>query len=220
MIKGNRYKQQEIKIGTNFNNWTILKEVNHKPGHSRRFLCKNSDGIEKIIMLNHLKSGASRGIAKKEISQWSITHGMSKTRQYNIWRGMIARCFNTNEPAYKNYGKRGITVCDKWMYFSGFWEDMSINYKNDSTIERINVNGNYCKENCKWIPKTEQSKNRRSNIIIEYNGEKRILFDWSKILKIPYDTLYNRINRYKMSVDDAFKKVKYIGKLKRIKKII
>lgn len=82
------------------------------------------------------------------------------TRQYNIWKGIKKRCNNVKEEAYKNYGGRGITYDPKWETFIGFWEDMETRYSENLTIERKDVNGNYCKENCKWVTKVEQSRNK------------------------------------------------------------
>lgn len=97
-------------------------------------------------------------------------HGMRHTRFYNIWCGMKARCFNSSSKDYKNYGSKGIIVCDKWFKFSGFSKDMLIPYikhlekfgSMDTTIERKDVLGNYFFRNCKWATKKEQANNKSS----------------------------------------------------------
>ncbi len=133
-------------------------------------------------------------------------HGMRHTSEYNTWLHMKDRCNNPKNRRYKDYGGRGITICKAWQEsFLEFYNDMGIKPKN-STLERINNNGNYIKNNCKWATKEEQNRNQRSNIVIEYNGMKKILSEWSKFLGIKYMTLYNRLFTYNWSIERAFKK--------------
>lgn len=96
-------------------------------------------------------------------------HGMTRTRPYRAWRNMLNRCFDEKNKHYKDYGGRGITVCDKWLEFSGFWSDMKNTYKEDLTLDRINNDGNYCGDNCRWATQKEQAANKRNSIT--YKGE-------------------------------------------------
>jgi hypothetical protein len=94
--------------------------------------------------------------------------GLAKTRLYTTWKNMKSRCYNKNIPAYTDYGGRGITVCEDWLSFSNFYEwAMANGYNDNLTLERIDVNKGYFPDNCKWIPKTEQPKNRRNIIRVE-----------------------------------------------------
>ena len=143
--------------------------------------------------------------SKKEIN---LKHGMCYTRIYHIWAGMKQRCFDEKCKAYKNYGGRGITVCNRWLTFDYFLKDMVHSYSRDLTIERINVNGNYEPSNCKWVSKTDQSNNRRSNVNVTYNGKTQNLMLWSKELKLSVTTLYQRVKRG-WNVEDLFNPNKF-----------
>ena len=130
-------------------------------------------------------------------------HGMCGTRQYRIWAAMRKRCSNKNDTAYKHYGGRGISVCDKWMSFSGFWDDMRSGYKDDLSIDRVDNDGNYELKNCRWVTTKEQSRNNNGNRNITIGGITKILIDWVKYFDISRDTFYYRIYKKKMSDVEA-----------------
>lgn len=127
---------------------------------------------------------------------------ITKHRLYSIYNWMINRCWNKNIDAYKYYWGRWITV--EWVDFYSFESDMLSTYSEGLTIERIDVNGNYCKENCTWIKKSEQPKNRRSNNYISYDWETHTLSEWSRIKWINRTTLDQRINAYRWKIQKAF----------------
>ena len=110
---------------------------------------------------------------------------------------MKDRCYNIKKIAYKNYGGRGIKICDEWLQdFMNFYNwAMANGYKDTLTIERIDNDGNYEPPNCKWIPKSEQSNNRRNTHKLEYNGETHTITEWATIFGLNRDTLYNRFKR-------------------------
>jgi hypothetical protein len=121
---------------------------------------------------------------------------MSKTRIYRIWAAMKNRCNNKNDVGYKNYGGRGIRVCSAWQRFEPFHEwAFAHGYEEELTIERIDVNGNYCPENCTWVEPFFQSRNTRRNIVVEYKGDKKCLKGWCEVLSLPYDNIHDRVSK-------------------------
>lgn len=132
----------------------------------------------------------------------SKTHGKSRTPIYAIWRSMMQRCYDKNSHAYDRYGGRGITVCDAWHLFEGFYEYMGAKPKGMS-LERKDVNGNYCPENVMWADAKAQANNRRSNVVLEYNGKKQTMQQWCDELGLKIQTVWARINVYGYSVEKA-----------------
>lgn len=131
----------------------------------------------------------------------STHHGMTGARIFNIWQAMKGRCNRHSSIEYKNYGGRGITYDERWEKFESFYEDMGKSYEEhvkefgekDTSIDRINVDGNYCKENCKWSTIKEQANNKTSTKFITYNNETHSLMQWAKLVGIPYKTISNRL---------------------------
>ncbi len=128
--------------------------------------CLRCGSGEKVYRFDHLKNGStvSCGCIHKEKTKESNTrHGFCGTRQYQVWSNIITRCNNPRSTMWEYYGGRGITVCEKWLTFEGFWEDMREGYSDNLEIDRIDVDGNYCKENCRWVTRSENCYNTRKN---------------------------------------------------------
>jgi hypothetical protein len=121
------------------------------------------------------------------------------------WKNMKQRCLNPNDPRYKYYGARGIKICDKWLYFDGFLEDMESGAKPGLTLDRIDNNGNYCKKNCRWVTMKEQNCHKRWNRKITLNGITKNLHQWSDSLGIKRSTITQRIDYYGWSIDRALR---------------
>lgn len=124
-----------------------------------------------------------------------ILHGMSKSKEFYAWRGILNRCTNKNEVSYKHYGGRGIKVCDRWNEFKNFIDDMGYSPSKKHSIDRINNNDGYYKENCRWATTKQQMRNVRSNRIIEYNGESKPISEWAEDLGLTYQALFYRLKR-------------------------
>lgn len=114
---------------------------------------------------------------------------------YGSWYAIKQRCDNSNHSQFQDYGGRGISYPKKWISFQGFKEDMQDGHKKGLTIDRIDNNKSYSKENCKWATRQEQNENKRSNIILKYAGQKKSLIEWCKIFNLPHKTLRYRFYR-------------------------
>lgn len=188
--------------GQRFGKLVVIKrEGSDKFKHST-WLCKCNCGNIKIVDSSHLKNGSTRScgcLAKELLSKRMSKHNMSETRINRIWLRMRNRCNNKNNEQYKNYGGRGIKVCDEWLDkengFINFY-NWAINngYKENLSIDRIDVNGDYEPNNCRWITMFDQQSNKRNNHFIEYYGKIYTVSQLSRYLKINKDTLIKRIN--------------------------
>ena len=154
-------------------------------------------GAEKTVSGSHLKSGHTKscGCVRKEItSKRYFKHGMTQSPIYNIWSNMKCRCLNRNDAQYKDYGGRGILICKAWLdSFETFLSDMGEKPEGLS-IDRIDNNGNYEPNNCRWSDRYEQNNNARSNVKITYKGKTLNMAQWARELNINKGTLRSRLN--------------------------
>lgn len=176
-------------------------------GGKHYWMCKCDCGNSKSVYGNSLINGDSKScgcLRKKITSQRMKTHGMSSERLYRIWLKMKERCYYPKSISYKNYGKRGISICEEWLKFENFrkWA-IENNYADNLSIDRIDVDGNYEPSNCKWSNSKEQSNNRRSNVFITFNGSTKTMKEWSEEIGISNTTIWNRLNVRGWSVEKA-----------------
>jgi len=170
--------------GKKFGKLVALKKIDNL-----KWIFKCECGKEVSILKGNVLSGHT-----KSCGCLKIKHGHYKTRLHNIWSGIKARCSNKKDVHFKIYGLRGIKVCEEWKNsFQNFYDWAIKNgYQEHLTIDRIDVNGNYCQENCRWATPKEQANNRRNNHKITYNGETHSETEWEKILGFNRCTFYNR----------------------------
>lgn len=185
--------------GKRFHRLVVLG-FSHKNKNRKYFWkCKCDCGNELIIPSYNLVSGNTKScgcLNKEKMIARKKTHGMYGTRIYSIWNNMIMRCENKNIPLYERYGSVGISVCAEWKKFENFYQWAIKNgYNEKLTLDRIDYNGNYEPNNCRWADYYTQNNNTKRNIYIEYNGEVHTLSEWSRILNFKYDLIKQRLYR-------------------------
>ena len=148
------------------------------------------------------------GYSVKGKQGFQAKHGLSNHPLYGTWKRMKNRCYNVRSKDFKDYGGRGITVCESWRseFLSFYQWAINNGWEKGLSIERIDYNGGYSPDNCTWIPMRDQSKNRRSVKMIEYNGESHSVSEWSRITGIARKTLQLRLNSKNFTLKDAFEK--------------
>lgn len=164
-------ESNKLSIGDRYGRWTVVgEEYTIYKSNKKRRMCKfKCDcGIEKVREITNIIKGRSKSCGcyrAEQTSKNSTKHGRRFDKIYIIWRSMVNRCSNASDTNYKHYGARGIQVCDRWNMskggsFENFLEDMG-EIPDGMTLDRIDVNGNYCKENCRWTSYIEQNYNQR-----------------------------------------------------------
>jgi hypothetical protein len=202
-----------IPVGTRFGKLVIIGVGNPKTASNgdrySQSLCLCDCGNRKEIPNGPLKSGAtvSCGCYHSQMMRSRATHGYNRAGQrhpiYSVWASMLRRCQNLKNPKYSDYGGRGITVCERWQTFSNFLEDMLPGFRRDLTIERVDNNKGYSKENCKWETRRGQMLNRRSARLVSFGGETLNLSVWSERTGIAFSTLKARLGHLGWSVEEA-----------------
>lgn len=157
-----------------------------------KWVCKCECGKTTVVDASHLKDGHTRScgcLMKEIVSKTHSTHGMSKSPEYSVWNSMKDRCYNANNIEFDSYGGRGVEVCDRWRYsFENFYNDMG-NKPRRKSLDRIDSNGDYSPDNCKWSNYIEQNNNKRNNILVSNNGITLTLGQWAREKGINYGTL-------------------------------
>ncbi len=190
-------------VGARFNHLIVVSEkIKYK--YNRKVECLCDCGNKCIVSLGNLKNNHTKScgcIRIKMMKKNKTTHNFSKTRFYSIWSDINTRCSNRNQIYYSRYGGRGIKCL--WKSFEEFRDDMYESYNShiqqfgekNTSIDRIDNNGNYCKENCRWATQEEQQNNTSKNIYYKFKGEKNTISNLAKKYGINRNTLRTRIHR-------------------------
>lgn len=206
--RGSLFMPNKINlIGLCFGRLKVINESSNRSiGGGVMWECVCECGISKEILGASLRSGRTTSCgcySRKRVTETHTNHGQSTRKGRSItyisWDAMIQRCTNKKCKYYDNYGGRGIKVCERWLNsFDNFYLDMGQRPSKKHTLDRFpNINGNYELGNCRWGTSTQQSRNRRSNIWIEYNGEKLILTDWANKIGARLSIIRRSIQRGK-----------------------
>lgn len=182
--------------GQRFGRWTVIEFIGVGP---TRWLCKCDCGVVRSVEAGNLKKGVSVSCGCFAIEgkrARKLRHGRSGTTMHIIWSGMKSRCYNKNEPAYKNYGGRGIRMCDRWRNsFEAFLEDVGERPGPEYSIDRIDNDGNYEPGNVRWVTDKQQANNKRNNRILEHDGRSLTVAQWAKETGISGFVILGRLSR-------------------------
>lgn len=186
-----------LEVGGFINNLKVLSN-NGKNGHNTEYTFECFCGKIFNALLSNVTSGntTSCGCVKKVLAKENNTiHGMAGTSHYSLWNSMMRRCYNKKNPAYKNYGARGIDVCERWHSFELFFQDMGKKPKGKSLERKDNYKG-YTPENCVWATAKDQGSNKRNNVIItDTNGISKTVSQWAEIYGINHNTIRHRLKK-------------------------
>ena len=220
--------------GMKFGRLMVIERDNSKNGDKVFWKCICDCGVEKSVASANLRSGHTTSCgckrAETEAKHFSDPTPLKKENQrlYSIWKSMRARCGSEKHKEYHNYGGRGIRICDAWLGRAGFanfvcWS-LENGYREDLTIDRIDFNGNYCPENCRWVPHKVNQNNKRDNRYIEINGEIMTLSQWADAYGLTQCELKRRIDYLGLPVEIAISysglpKTTYNGKILSIRRL-
>lgn len=202
--------------GMRFGRLTVVERSDNAKAGQAKWLCKCDCGNECIAYGSNLQRGhtISCGCYREEIRpSLRQSHGYSNTRIYKVYEKIKGRCYNPNTPCYPRYGGRGITMCEEWLKNPESFIEWA--YENDydedaeygkCTIDRIDNNKGYSPENCRIVDAKEQANNRRTNLIIEHNGERKTLAQWRDYFGMTQWQAYKNFVIYKRTVQDVIDK--------------
>lgn len=182
--------------GRVFCEWTVVSRHDENYRNNSRWLCRCSCGVERILTGTNLRSGNSTSCGHLRLTAGGLSH--SYQSEYDTWRQMIIRCSDPLHPQYKDYGDRGIAVCDRWSNFENFLADMGPR-PIGLQLDRTDNDGDYRPENCRWVPPIENIHNSTRVRILEYDGLSLPVAEWARRLDVDPSVLYSRL-RYGWSV--------------------
>ena len=187
--------------GRRFGRLTVLNIIR---GKKIRWRCLCDCGTFTTSRTSHLKDGGAQscGCLRRIIPKLMATHGAHKTRTYSSWSSMRSRCLNPNHNGYEKYGRRGITICERWNKFENFFSDMGERPPNTS-LGRINNERGYSPENCRWETLIQQHNNKRNNAFIEFRGRRMTIAQLAREFGLPYPRVCQRIQTWGWTPEEA-----------------
>lgn len=177
--------------GCTFGRVTVISRVENDAKGQSQWLCRCECGRESVLRSDTARAGCNR---KCGCSVVAVSRGFTRHPLCSVWTGMMHRCYSPNHSSFRYYGGRGITVCERWHKLENFLADMG-DRPAGTSIDRIDVNGNYCPENCRWATSLEQARNRRKNYRLEVGGVEMTLYEAAATLGLTHGTLWSRLQR-------------------------
>lgn len=188
--------------GIVFSRLTVIKYLMLDKHNKRVWECRCVCGKITNVPTGALTSGNTNSCGcyhRDKTITAALIHGQTRNRiqskEYQAWGNMIQRCYNPKQTGYKDYGGRGITVCDRWLYsFQKFLEDMGMAPSTGHSIDRIEYDEGYFKGNCRWATRKEQNNNNRRNVILTCYGKSKNIAEWAEFFGVPYTSVYYHHN--------------------------
>lgn len=203
-----------IKLGDRYGSWTVVGAIRYERGrniNTLRALCECDCGTQKDVYMRNVLRGKSVScgcVPAAATSERMTVHGEAAPRhltpEYIVWKGIRQRCGrNPRGRSVKSYRDKNITLCERWKKFDNFLLDMGRRPSPEHQIDRIDNAVGYTPENCRWVTRVEQQRNKTTNVIIEYSGDRKCISEWAEIKGLPYRTLYMRIQKHKWPAEKA-----------------
>lgn len=181
--------------GKKFNSWLVIREVERDKHNKRVWECVCNCGDTYFISQQNLCSGKSKRCRNCYRDVLKNLPKREDHRLYSTWKSMLNRCLNKNNRNYKNYGGRGIEVCKEWLDFEKFIEDMMPTFREGLTLDRVDVNGNYNLDNCRWADINQQSNNKVNSLSILFEGEYYTEANLARKTGVKRTTIQSRRNK-------------------------
>lgn len=205
-IPAHRMRYKDI-TGQVFGRLIVLEYTNQRKGKVIIWKCKCACGQVLLVNGQSMKSGNTKSCgcldreSRSKAGMARRTHRKSRTSEHRVWTAMRSRCMNKSHESWASYGGRGITVCDRWFHFENFLADMGPRPRGTS-LDRINNEGGYSPDNCRWATRREQQRNQRGNKLLTFQGETLCLIEWEERTGISSLAISTRIKRG-WSIEDA-----------------
>ncbi len=185
------------ETGKRYGRLTVVSRI-ERPGKGLFWKCVCDCGNESVVWGANLRNGNSKScgcLGRENKLASKTTHGKAHTREYHVWLTMKSRCRNPKNHKYADYGGRGIKICKRWEVFDNFYADMGDRPSDAHSIDRIDNDGDYTPDNCRWATTEQQQGNKRSNRVLEWNGKRQTVKEWGRELGISSNVISSRLYR-------------------------
>jgi len=186
-------------VGKKFGRLTVLEILDERhPRNHIMALCRCDCGSDAKVIWTQLRSSNTRSCGCLQLDAMKNRRNPCSRRthpaEFRVWSAMRTRCTNPRQKHYQRYGGRGIAVCERWNSFENFLADMGPKPSAEHSIDRIDNDGNYCPENCRWATGSEQARNKRGNTVLTHDGKTLCAVEWAEITGISAWNIRNRIH--------------------------